>query len=139
MADVMARTRSGERIALSESTVRGLARGFEGQIAGYSACDGGIVIDLSLMQAVQVDADARLARVQAGATWAVADRATEQYGLAVPGGVVSTTGVAGLTLGGGYGWLRRKYGLSCDNVRSAEVVTVDGKQLTASSPSRCST
>ena len=190
MADMTAITRSGNRTALSDSTVRDLARGFQGQIAGpgedgydegrllwngmfdrrpslvarcasaddvaraitfarahellvavrggghsvagYSACDGGIVIDLSLMQAVQVDADARLARVQAGATWAVVDRATQQYGLAAPGGVVSTTGVAGLTLGGGYGWLRRKYGLSCDNVRSAEVVTVNGRRLTAS-------
>ena len=107
-------------------------RGGGHSVAGYSACDDGIVIDLSLMQEVQVDVDARLARVQAGATWSVVDRATQPYGLAAPGGVVSTTGVAGLTLGGGYGWLRRKCGLSCDNLRSAEVVTVDGKRLTAS-------
>jgi FAD/FMN-containing dehydrogenase len=85
-----------------------------------------------LMDGVAVNPEARTARVQGGAHWAIVDGATQPFFLAAPGGVVSTTGVAGLTLGGGYGWLRRKYGLSCDNLLSAEIVTVDGRQLTAS-------
>lgn len=107
-------------------------RGGGHSVAGHSSCDGGMVIDLSLMNRVQVDQERRVARVAAGATWGVVDQATQPYALVAPGGVVSTTGVAGLTLGGGYGWLRRKYGLSCDNLLAARVVTVGGEQLVAS-------
>ena len=107
-------------------------RGGGHNAAGNAVCDGGIVIDLSRMKGVQVDLDGRTARVQGGVTWGELDHETQVFGLATPGGVVSTTGVAGLTLGGGLGWLRRKHGLSCDNLLSADVVTADGRFLTAS-------
>jgi hypothetical protein len=95
-------------------------------VAGFSVCDDGVVIDLSLMRGVTVSADARTASVEPGATWADFDKATAAYGLASTGGLISTTGVAGLTLGGGIGWLQRKYGLACDNLIAADVVTADG-------------
>jgi FAD/FMN-containing dehydrogenase len=101
-------------------------------VAGNATNDGGIVIDLSLMRAVHVDAKARTARVQGGATWSDLDRETQLFGLATPGGVVSTTGVAGLTLHGGMGHLRSKHGLSSDNLLSVDVVTADGQLRTAS-------
>jgi FAD/FMN-containing dehydrogenase len=94
-------------------------------VAGLSTCDG-LVIDLSGMRNVTVDAAARTASVEPGATWADFDAATGVHGLASTGGLISSTGVAGLTLGGGIGWLQRKYGLACDNLVAAEVVTADG-------------
>ncbi|CAN5756434.1 FAD-binding oxidoreductase [soil metagenome] len=107
-------------------------RGGGHNVAGNAVCDGGVVIDLSLMRAVEVDAGTHTVRAQGGATWADVDRKTEPFGLAVPGGMVSTTGVAGLTLHGGMGHLRRKYGLSIDNLISVEIVTADGQVRTAS-------
>ncbi len=107
-------------------------RGGAHNVAGFATCDGGLVIDLSPMRGISVDSRARTARVQAGVTWGELDRETQVFGLAVPGGVVSTTGVAGLTLGGGQGWLRRTYGMSCDSLMSASVITADGELLTAS-------
>lgn len=107
-------------------------RGGGHNVAGSAVCDDGLVIDLSGMTGVQVDPDSRTAWVQAGATWADLDHETQAFGLATPGGVVSETGIAGLTLGGGIGHLRCKYGLSCDNLRLVELVTADGEYLTAS-------
>ena len=106
-------------------------RGGGHNVAGSAVSDGGMTIDLSRMRGVRVDRAESTVRVEGGATWADVDRETQLFGLAAPGGVVSTTGVAGLTLGGGYGHLRSKYGLASDNVRSMEVVTADGQVRTA--------
>ncbi len=107
-------------------------RGGGHQVAGSAVCDDGLVIDLSTMRGVHVDPTAATVRVQAGATWGEVDRETQLYGLVTPGGEVSETGVAGLTLGGGMGTLMRAHGLSCDNLRSIEIVTADGVVRTAS-------
>lgn len=107
-------------------------RGGGHQVAGSAVCDDGLVIDLSTMKGVHVDPTARTVRAQAGATWGDVDRATQLFGLVVPGGEVSQTGIAGLTLGGGMGKLMRAHGLSCDNLRSIEIVTADGAVRTAS-------
>jgi len=104
-------------------------RGGGHNIAGNAVCDGGMVIDLSQMRAVSVDPVARTATVEAGATLGDMDTATQRHGLATPLGINSTTGVAGLTLGGGFGWLSRKYGLTIDNLLSAEIVTAAGQRL----------
>ena len=107
-------------------------RGGGHSVTGRSLCDDGLVLDMRGMRDVEVDADARIARVGGGATWAEVDRATQVHGLATTGGRVSTTGVAGLTLGGGSGWLERKHGLACDNLLAAELVTADGALVRAS-------
>lgn len=106
-------------------------RGGGHNVSGSAVCDGGLAVDLSDMTGVRVDPHSRTIWVQGGATWADVDHETIPHGLATPGGVVSDTGVAGLTLGGGIGHLRRKYGLSCDNVRRLEVVTARGEIVTA--------
>jgi FAD/FMN-containing dehydrogenase len=106
-------------------------RGGGHNIAGNAVCDDGLMIDLSLMKRVQVDEKARRASVEPGCTLADLDAATQPYGLATPTGINSTTGVAGLTLGGGFGWISRKYGMTIDNLLSADVVTAEGKQIRA--------
>jgi len=107
-------------------------RGGGHNVSGNASCDGGIVVDLRPMNDVQVDPEARTAIAGGGVKWGEYDAATQTHGLASPGGAISTTGVAGLTLGGGFGWLSRSYGLACDNLISAEIVTADGKVLTVS-------
>ena len=106
-------------------------RGGGHNIAGFGTCDDGVVVDLSPMNAVRVDPEAQTARVEPGAVWAEFDREAQTFGLAVTGGVMSTTGVAGFTLGGGIGWLQRKLGLACDNLRSVDLVTADGELVVA--------
>jgi FAD/FMN-containing dehydrogenase len=126
-ADVVAAVNLG-RAAGVEVAVRGGGHG----VAGRAATDGGLMIDLSTMQGIHVDPRRRLIRAQPGLTWRTLNRAAAVHGLATTGGVVSTTGIAGLTLGGGIGWLMGKYGLTVDNLQSAEVVTADGTVITAS-------
>jgi FAD/FMN-containing dehydrogenase len=107
-------------------------RGGAHSVAGFSTSDGGIVIDLSPMRGIRVDPAARRAVAQPGLTWSGFDHETQAFGLAVTGGLVSSTGISGFTLGGGIGWLLRKHGLTADNLLSADVVTADGQLLTAS-------
>ena len=107
-------------------------RGGGHNITGNAVCEGGLMIDLSPMKSVRVDPIKRTARAEAGLTWGEYNHETQAFGLASTGGVVSTTGIAGLTLGGGLGWLMGKHGLSCDNLLSADLVTADGEFLTAS-------
>ncbi len=107
-------------------------RGGAHSIAGFSTCDGGIVLDLGAMKGIRVDPARRTCRAEPGATWGDLNHATHAFGLATTGGIVSTTGIAGLTLGGGMGHLARRCGLTCDNLLSADVVTADGSFVTCS-------
>ncbi len=107
-------------------------RGGGHSVPGFGTNDGGAVIDFSRMRLVSVDPDGRTAKAEPGATWGDFNAATHEYGLATTGGIISSTGVSGLTLGGGIGYLARGFGLSCDNLISAEVVTADGRTVTAS-------
>ncbi|HEX8982681.1 MAG TPA: FAD-binding oxidoreductase [Ktedonobacterales bacterium] len=107
-------------------------RGGGHNVAGNAVVDDGLVIDLSPMKSVRVDPVRQVARAEPGLTWGELDRETQALGLAVTGGIQSTTGIAGFTLGGGFGYLARKHGLTCDNLLSADVVTADGRLITAS-------
>ena len=107
-------------------------RGGGHNVAGNATCDGGLVIDLSPMKGVRVDAEARTVRAQGGLTWGELDAETQAFGLASTGGLVTTTGIAGFTLGGGIGWMMRKHGLACDNLIAADMVTADGQIVHAS-------
>jgi FAD/FMN-containing dehydrogenase len=126
-ADVIAAIRFARSHSL-EIAVRGGGH----SIAGFSGVDGGLVIDLTPMKGVRVDPQAKRAIVQGGCVWSDVDVETQAFGLATTGGLVSTTGVGGFTLGGGIGWLMRKYGLACDNLLAADVVTADGELVRAS-------
>src|SRR5205814_5669732 len=134
---VIARPASADAVAQIVRFARdhGLAlavRGGGHNGAGLGTVDDGVVVDLSALRDVQVDPEARRVRVGGGATWAEVDRATGEYGLATPSGIISTTGVGGLTLGGGLGHLTRKFGLSIDNLLEAEVVLAGGRVVRAS-------
>ena len=107
-------------------------RGGGHNVAGTAVCDGGLVIDLSAMKGIEIDRQGRTVRAEAGLLWGEVDAATQAYGLAMPGGIVTHTGIAGLTLGGGLGWLMRKHGLTCDNLLACDVVTAEGKLVRAS-------
>jgi FAD/FMN-containing dehydrogenase len=107
-------------------------RGGGHNVTGIAVCDGGLMIDLSQMRSVRVDPVKRTARAEGGAKWVDFDHETQAFGLATTGGTASDTGIAGLTLGGGIGWLGGKYGLVSDNLISVDIVTADGQLLTAS-------
>lgn len=107
-------------------------RGGGHNVAGHATCDDGLVIDLAGLKTITVDAEKQIGIAGGGVTWGELDAATQPFGLATPGGVFSDTGIAGLTLGGGYGWLRNMYGLSCDNLIAVELVTADGRIVHAS-------
>lgn len=115
-----------------ENAVDLAVRGGSHSVPGFGTCDDGVVVDLSRMRSVRVDPSARTARAEGGATWGDFNHATHAFGLATTGGIVSTTGIAGLTLGGGIGYLARGLGLSCDNLVSADLVTADARFLVAS-------
>jgi FAD/FMN-containing dehydrogenase len=125
--DVMAAVNAAREAGV-DLAVRGGGHG----VPGFGTCDDGVVIDLSAMRGVRVDPVTRTARAEGGATWGDFNAATYPFGLATTGGIISTTGVAGLTLGGGIGYLARGFGLSCDNLVSADVVTADGRFVVAS-------
>jgi FAD/FMN-containing dehydrogenase len=127
VADVVAAVRFARKRDL-EVAVRSGGHG----VGGQALCDGGLVIDLSPMKGIRVDPTARTARAEAGVLWGELDRETQLFGLATVGGIVSHTGVSGLTLGGGIGWLMRKYGATVDNLLSVDLVTADGELVTAS-------
>ena len=126
-ADIVAAVNFGRTQALDIAV-----RGGGHNVAGNAVCDGGLMIDLSLMKGIFVDVQKRTVRAQAGVTWGELDRATQLHGLATTGGTISTTGIGGLTLGGGIGWLMAKHGLVVDNLLSVELVTAAGEAIAAS-------
>lgn len=119
------------RFARSESLPIAV-RGGGHNVAGFGTCDDGLVIDLSPMKGIRIDPIGRTVRAEGGVLWGELDRETQAFGLATTGGLVTTTGIAGFTLGGGIGWLMRRHGLAVDNLQSADVVTADGAVFTAS-------
>ena len=127
VADVMASVRFTRDQQLLVSI-----RGGGHSVAGFSVCDGGLMIDLSPMKGVRVDAARQTVRAEGGVTWGEFDHETQAFGLATTGGVARPTGIAGLTLGGGHGFLMPKYGLACDNLLSVDLVTAEGHLLTSS-------
>jgi FAD/FMN-containing dehydrogenase len=127
VADVVDAVKLARALSLEVSV-----RGGGHNVAGRATVEGGVMIDLARMKDIYVDASHRIVRAQGGVTWADLNRETQLHGLAVTGGVVSTTGIAGLTLGGGIGWLMGKYGLALDNLQSVELVSADGRVLRAS-------
>lgn len=134
---VIARCTSTGDVALAVAIARRLGlelsvRGGGHNVAGRAVADGGVMIDLSPMRAIDVDAQQRTVTAEGGVTWAEMDATTHEHGLVVPGGVVSSTGIAGLTLGGGLGWTQGRFGLTVDNLLAAEVVTADGTVVVAS-------
>lgn len=137
---VIVRPSDDAHVAVAVTFARGQGlelsvRGGGHSYAGHGVCDGGLMIDLSRLDHITVDAQARRARCGGGTIWGQLDAATQEHGLAVTGGFISTTGVGGLTLGGGMGWLTAHAGLSCDNLVGADVVTADGRIVTASQES----
>ena len=126
VADVMAAVKFGRDSGLAIAVRSG-----GHSAAGLGVCDGGLVIDLSGLKYVRVDPQRRTVRVGGGSTWGDVDHATHAFGLAVPSGVISTTGVGGLTLGGGHGYLTRRYGLTIDSLLAIDMVTADGSVVTA--------
>src|SRR3989449_557312 len=121
--------------AVKAARAEGLAvaiRGGGHSVPGFGTADDALVIDLGRMRGIRVDPATKTVRAEGGATWGDFDHATHAFGLATTGGILSTTGIAGLTLGGGFGYLTRKCGLSCDNLISMDVVTADGQFITAS-------
>lgn len=134
---LIARCKSADDVVMAVNFARDngqllSVRGGGHNIAGNAVCDNGVMIDLSLLTQVRVDENAKRAFVEPGCTLGDLDEASQKHGLATPVGINSTTGIAGLTLGGGFGWLSRKYGMTIDNLVSANVVTADGRQLLAS-------
>src|SRR5919205_3383938 len=127
VADVMASVRFARDQQLLISV-----RGGGHSVAGFSVCDGGLMIDLSLMTGVRVDAARQTVRAEGGVTWGEFDHETQAFGLATTGGVARPTGIADLTLGGGHGFLMPKYGLACDNLLSVDLVTAEGRLLRVS-------
>jgi FAD/FMN-containing dehydrogenase len=127
VADVVAAV----RFAREQDLLVGVRSGGHG-VGGHAVCDGGLVVDLSAMKGIRVDPTTRTARAEAGVLWGELDRETQLHGLATVGGIVTHTGIAGLTLGGGIGWLMRKHGATVDNLLSADVVTAQGELVTAS-------
>src|SRR5262245_52626039 len=126
-ADVVDAINLGQELGLEVAV-----RGGRHNVAGRATVDSGLMIDLAPMKGIHIDTKARTARAQGGVTWGELNRETQLHGLAVTGGIVSSTGIAGLTLGGGLGWLMGKYGLALDNLRSVELVTAEGKVVRTS-------
>jgi FAD/FMN-containing dehydrogenase len=127
VADVLACIRLAR-----EQNLRTAVRSAGHHVAGIALCDGGLVIDLSRLKSIRVDPAARTVVAQAGVRWGELDRETQAFGLATPGGTESDVGIAGLTLGGGNGWLMGLYGATCDNLLAVDIVTAEGQCLTAS-------